>query len=82
LASSAARQTSSCNLTARRRINALVERGLVAAHAGRFMITNEGRQAIGTDTPRQEPWVRKEMISAASSRDVVERQALPRFAKG
>ncbi len=70
-----ARRIEACNLTARRRIDRLVEQGLANPDAGnRYAVTDAGRQALGSDAPkRPEPWVKVEAISAASARDVLAR---------
>ena len=73
-----ARLIGCCSLTARRRVAALVERGLVSQCASgitvRYAVTDAGRQALGDAAPR--PWVRIEAISAALARDVRERQTV------
>jgi hypothetical protein len=70
-----ARVVGCCSLTAKRRLHALVERGLIcpSARTG-YVVTEEGRRALGDDAPtRREPWVKVEAVSAALSRDVRER---------
>jgi len=67
-----------CSLTAHRRVDALVERGLARTQDAdqrsyRFMITDEGRKALGGDAPRL--WLRVEAISAALAKDVLARSA-------
>jgi hypothetical protein len=71
-----ARQTGSCNLTARRRIDRLVERGLAQTQDDRFAISDQGLAALGDILPRPAPWLRVEQISAASARDVRERSPI------
>ena len=61
--------------TAQRRARLLVQRGLVVSDPRRFFsITQAGREALGDIVPRREPWLRPEAVSAALSRDVVERR--------
>ena len=54
----------------------LIEHGLLRRDAAkRFSITDEGRRALGPDTPkRPAPWVKVDAVSASLSRDVAERQ--------
>jgi hypothetical protein len=61
-----------CRLTVRRRVDALIARGLVNQTDGRYAITDQGRAALGDQCPS--PWLRSEAISAALARDVVRRQ--------
>jgi hypothetical protein len=63
-----ARRVGCCSLTARRRVNLLVERKLIESDGRRFSITDEGRKALGDTAPQ--PWVRMELISAVNARDV------------
>jgi Winged helix-turn-helix DNA-binding len=65
------RETGSCRLTLRRRVDRLIERALVSQTDGRYAITDQGRAALGPDAPR--PWVRPELVSAAAARDVLAR---------
>jgi Mn-dependent DtxR family transcriptional regulator len=68
------RRVEACSMTIKRRARLLVERGLVLADPRRFYaLTDQGRAAIGTDTPRHAPWLRPEQVSAAAARDVRER---------
>jgi hypothetical protein len=64
-----------CRLTARRRIDRLVEAKLVMRQADlRYAITATGISALGdAASQRPAPWVRPELISAANARDVRER---------
>ena len=57
-----------CRLTVRRRVDALIERGLVSQTDGRYAITDHGRAALGDQCPT--PWLRPEAVSAALARDV------------
>jgi hypothetical protein len=44
----------------------------------RFSITDEGRQALGSDAPpKPEPWLKVDAISAANARDVRTRMQHP-----
>jgi hypothetical protein len=61
-------QTGVCRLTARRRVNLMVERKLIESDGRRFSITDEGRKARGDAAPQ--PWVRPEAVAASLSRDV------------
>ena len=69
-----AQVTGSCRLTARRRIDALVERGLVSRTDGRFMVTAAGLAALGPDAPR--PWVQPAAVAASLAKDVTARRSL------
>jgi DNA-binding Lrp family transcriptional regulator len=62
-----------CNLTARRRIDALIARGLVDADGAKFKIAAKGYQLLGDAVPK--PWLKVESISAAKARDVAERSS-------
>jgi hypothetical protein len=69
-----AAQVGVCKLTARRRLDLLIERGLVNPDAGKFyMITAAGIAVIGVNTPKLEPWVRREMVAASIAKDVMAR---------
>jgi hypothetical protein len=68
-----ARRVGCCSLTAKRRINLLIDKNMVEAHDGRFSITDEGRRALGDAAPQHQPWIRPETVSAAMARDVVQR---------
>jgi Mn-dependent DtxR family transcriptional regulator len=73
-----ARRVEVCPATIKRRVRVLVERGLVFADPRRFFsITSEGRLALGDDMPQRQPWVRTELVSAALSRDVLQRHDRP-----
>jgi hypothetical protein len=61
-------QTGVCRLTARRRVNLMVERKLIESDGRRFNITDEGRKALGDAAPQ--PWARPEPVAASLSRDV------------
>ena len=54
VAASVARRVSACEMTARRRLRSLVERGLVSNGCG-FGLTDAGRDLVG---PAAEPWVK------------------------
>jgi hypothetical protein len=60
-----------CRLTVRRRVDALISRGLVSRTEGRYEITDQGRAALGPDAPR--PWVRPEAVAASLAKDVTAR---------
>ena len=58
-------------MTITRRCRLLVKRGLLSFDIRRFFsITVAGRQALGSDTPQRQPWVRPELVSAAAAKDV------------
>ena len=61
-----------CNFTVRRRINVMIERGLVEADGKKFRTTHAGFEALGDAAPQ--PWVRVEAVSAALSKEVQARQ--------
>ena len=64
-------------MTARRRLDRLVRRGLAFCDPrGFFVATEAGRQALGDTPPSKpiEPWVKTSAISAAAARDVRDRQ--------
>ena len=65
-----------CSLTAKRRLSALTQHGLVEARGGHYAVTNEGTAALGAGAPQRQPWVRREQISAASAKDVVSRSSV------
>ena len=68
-----ARRIEICRLTARRRIDRLVERGLAATLDSKFMATPQGRSLLGDAAP--EPWVKREAVAASMARDVLERRS-------
>jgi DNA-binding Lrp family transcriptional regulator len=63
------RQIGVCVLTVRRRIDRLVERGLVDVPDGCFRITDEGRGLL------PKPWLNPERIKASAARDVLARRS-------
>ena len=71
-------QVGVCKLTARRRVDLLIERGLVSHDAGNFFtITVAGVAVVGVNTPKAEPWVRREAVAASSAKDVLQRLTHP-----
>lgn len=71
-----ARRLGVASLTVKRRVTRLVSAGMVSTDtARRFCITKTGVAALGGDTPspKVEPWLKVSAVSAASARDVVER---------
>jgi DNA-binding MarR family transcriptional regulator len=70
-----ARRLQVCSLTARRRVDLLIARGLINAdERRRFRITDAGLAALPDLPPR---WLKTEMVSAALSPDVQARLASP-----
>ena len=68
------RVTGSCRLTARRRVDRLIERGLVSQTDGRYAITDQGRAALGDQCPK--PWVTPDAVAASLAKDVTARRSL------
>ena len=63
-----------CPFTVRRRVNALIERGLVEAEPDRrFKITDKGRALLGPDAAPAR-WVDLDKVRASLGKDVIERQ--------
>jgi hypothetical protein len=59
-----ARRIIVCSFTARRRVDLLVERGMVCRNAAKdYAITDAGRAVLGDAAP--EPWLKVSAISAA-----------------
>ena len=72
------RRLGTCLLTAKRRANALAERGLLIADVRRFFsITPEGIEALGPDAAKPTPWVRVEAVAASTAKDVRDRVYIP-----
>jgi hypothetical protein len=68
--------------TITRRCRLLGERFLVNCDGrGFYRITRDGLAALGGDIPRREPWLKVEAISAALSREVVERTNIPEMSR-
>jgi hypothetical protein len=67
------RVTGSCRLTARRRVDRLVARGMVSQTDGRYAITEQGRAALGDQCPS--PWVRPDAVAASLAKDVTARRS-------
>jgi hypothetical protein len=71
-----ARRCGIASLTVKRRVWRLIEAGMVTTDSERrFCISRVGIAALGGEAPPKpvSPWLRVEAISAASSRDVIER---------
>jgi hypothetical protein len=60
-----------CRLTVRRRVDRLIERGLIETQDGRYAITDQGRAALGDQCPK--PWVKPEAVAASLAKDVTAR---------
>jgi hypothetical protein len=60
--------TGICRLTARRRVNLMVERKLIEAQGRKFSITDAGLVALGPSAPKR--WINTAAISAVSARDM------------
>ena len=72
-----ARRVGVCSLTAKRRLQILIGRGMVEAEPGPvgrdlYAITDRGRQAVGESAPVH--WIDSERIKASTARDVVNRK--------
>jgi hypothetical protein len=67
------RVTGSCRLTARRRVDRLVERALVSRTEGRYAITDHGRAALGDQCPK--PWLTPAAVAASLAKDVTARRS-------
>lgn len=69
------RRVGVCSLTARRRLDHLVQRNLAKAdERRRYVVTNLGLKALGDAVPQKPaPWIDSMKISAANARDVVSR---------
>ena len=67
------RVTGSCRLTMRRRIDRLIERGLIETQDGRYAITDHGRAALGDAAPK--PWLTPAAVAASLAKDVTERRS-------
>ena len=65
----------SCRLTAKRRVDLLVKRGLAVESDGKFTATEAGLAALG---PMPQRWLDMTRVSAALARDVQRRQHGPR----
>ncbi len=67
-----------CQLTAKRRVNLLVRRGLALADLrGFYLLTSAGREALGSDAQPPPCWVKPEAVAAANSKDVLRRLEHP-----
>ena len=70
------RRTGRCRLTVRRRLNGLIEVGLVVQDVQNFSVTPSGIAALGDAPHRPAPWLRVEAVAASTARDVIERRRL------
>ena len=71
-----AQQVDVCHFTARRRLDRLIEHGMVdVGESRRFQISAKGRALLGDAMP--ERWVKTEAVAASLARDVVRRLESP-----